>query len=320
MSKLAAYPVVKEYKLEQEYRFQLPALYRKLAEETLRETDEIREHALAQMREWIVNNRHIHKVRMDDSFLLRFLRAQKLSVTMACEALERYLTWREMYPTWSKGSSFQEPIIRQMYDAGGLSVLGQGNDGRTVVLIQTEPFANWDPTQTVRFVTMILETLLEWEEVQIGGILVLLDYTGTSKKLFEIWGMTELKIVMEGLCRAYPIQYREVHGALIPKAGIPVAERALSFTPPKFRELVHCHAAVEDLWKHLEPSITPKKYGGTLDLDAVNKKFADRIEQFQNVVLGLDEMEIDLDHYSALWDEQNPDLMEAKAFKNLSFD
>ncbi|XP_052860936.1 clavesin-1-like [Anopheles cruzii] len=320
MSKLAAYPVVKEYKLEQEYRFELPEMYRKLAEETLRETDEIRVQALAHMREWIVNNKHIHKVRMDDSFLLRFLRAQKLSVVMACEALERYLTWRKMYPTWVKGASFAEPIIRQIYDAGALSVLGQDSAGRTVILIQTEPLANWNTTPMARVVMLLVETLLEWEEVQIGGLLVLLDYTGTSKKLFEIWGMTELKIIMEGLCRAYPLQYREVHGALVPKIGIPVVEQALSFTPPKFRELVHCHAAVEDLWKHLEPSITPTKYGGTLDLDAVNKKFADRIEQLQSVVLGLDEMEIDLDHYSALWDEQNPDLMEAKAFKNLSFD
>uniref|UniRef100_T1DP05 Putative lateral inhibition n=1 Tax=Anopheles aquasalis TaxID=42839 RepID=T1DP05_ANOAQ len=324
MSKLAAYPVDKESVMVDKYTFTLPELYREIAKEELRETDQVRDVAMTQMREWIIRNKYIHKCRTDALFLLRFLRANKFSVPMACEALERYLAVREMYPGWFKHIDIMEPATQILLKDGPVSVLGRDSAGRTVILIRMD-LINADlvtPVQICRYLTLMVETMLESEEVQIGGLMLLIDYTGVAMKVFQDWGATELKIVMEAWTRCYPVQYREIHAAKLPKMAIPIVEQLLSFGSPKFREIIHCYTSVAEMQKHMEPSITPKKYGGTMeiDLNVVNKRFWDRMVEFEDVVTGLDKMEIDMDHYTEVWDKLNPDLMEARSFKNLIFD
>uniref|UniRef100_A0A182PXA7 CRAL/TRIO N-terminal domain-containing protein n=1 Tax=Anopheles epiroticus TaxID=199890 RepID=A0A182PXA7_9DIPT len=59
------YQVDKCTKSYDEYKFTLPALYREVAKEELREDDAVREKALAEMRHWIAENPYIFKCRTD---------------------------------------------------------------------------------------------------------------------------------------------------------------------------------------------------------------------------------------------------------------
>lgn len=68
---------------------------KEIAEKELRETPEIREHALLSLREWAVKNPRISTLRLDSQFLLRFLRFKKFSIPQAMESLERYLVLRK---------------------------------------------------------------------------------------------------------------------------------------------------------------------------------------------------------------------------------
>lgn len=67
---------------------------RLFVEREFRETDESRKHALEALREWADQNPRIVKLRLDSSFLLRFLRARKFSVSMVKDMIERYLVLR----------------------------------------------------------------------------------------------------------------------------------------------------------------------------------------------------------------------------------
>ncbi|KFB48733.1 hypothetical protein ZHAS_00016737 [Anopheles sinensis] len=323
MSNRVEYSFDKNRKVEESYKFTLPELYRKIAHEELREDDVVREQALTQMREWIVSNPHIRKCRVDAPFLLRFLRFRKFSVPLACEALEQYLMVREMYPSWYKKLDTSDPEMRRIQESGGFYALGQDSAGRMVMLtkvVQLEK-GRFTPLQVGRFIVLLLEALLELEEVQVGGILLLADYTGMSMDLFEGWGATELKIAMDAFTRFIPVRYQEMHAAKLPKVAVSFMEYVLSFVPPKLRELIHCHATIDKLKEQLEPSMTPQIYGGTIDAVELTNKFWERFEQQnENFALGLDKFEIDLDHYTAVWSKQNPDMAEAKAFKKLSID
>jgi hypothetical protein len=66
-----------------------------LAFEELGETDEIREAAITEMREWAMNNNRIEKLRLDTSFLIRYLRFKKYNIPLAQDDLERYLILRK---------------------------------------------------------------------------------------------------------------------------------------------------------------------------------------------------------------------------------
>uniref|UniRef100_A0A182N7S8 CRAL-TRIO domain-containing protein n=1 Tax=Anopheles dirus TaxID=7168 RepID=A0A182N7S8_9DIPT len=308
MSKFTAYSVDKNVKQYDEYKFTLPELYRDVAREELHEDDEVRAKALTQMRQWIVDNPHIHKCRMDASFLLRFLRFRQFSVPMACEALERYLTMREMYPSWFKKLDCNDAKMKELYDYGSASILGSDSKGRTVAFfriarIPTELFV---PPAGGSFLAMLIENMLEWEEVQIGGLQVMVDYTNMDLQLLEKWNSSDFKLIMDAYTQCYPIRYKDTHAAKLPKKALPVIEQMLSFTNPKFRERINCYASVSEMEKHFDPEMAPKGYGGTVDLDAVvNPAMWKRIVQQRDVIIGLDQMAIDFDYYAPIWDEQN---------------
>lgn len=59
--------------------------------------------------------------------------------------------------------------------------------------------------------------------------------------------------------------------------------------------------------KHLQESLWPKEYDGPVDVDALNRKMMKLLEEKRDLLLSLDEMEIDLDHYSDLWSKESGD-------------
>lgn len=77
-----------------DYTFVLSDETRDFVEREFRETDEIRSHAIQALREWADKNHRIVRLRLDSSFLLRFLRAKKFSLPMVKETIERYLVLR----------------------------------------------------------------------------------------------------------------------------------------------------------------------------------------------------------------------------------
>ncbi|XP_052897802.1 alpha-tocopherol transfer protein-like [Anopheles moucheti] len=305
-SKQLLYAVDKSSKVYDEYKFTLPELYREVAKEELREDDAVRETSLSEMRHWIAENPYILKCRTDAKFLLRFLRYRQFSVPMACEALERYLTVRQLYPSWFKNLDCTDPTMQQILDYEPFTYLGQDGSGRSVFLIRFGRF-NGDkhsPLQDARYMAMILETVLEWEEFQIGGCQVIIDYRDSTISNFEKWSLSELKIIMDIYSRSYPLRYGEIHAAKLPKFALPVIETLLSFANPKLREKIRCYSSISELEKYFEDSWKPTTYGGTVDFDKLSREFRRRIEDQRQVILGLDDMEIDVEHYASLWDSE----------------
>lgn len=91
---------------------------RKIAKSELREDKEIRESCLKQLREWITKNYDIENVRLDDTFLLRFLRNKKFSLPMAQQQLLKYLNMRKVMNHMTYNLDFLEDGVRSLIDNG----------------------------------------------------------------------------------------------------------------------------------------------------------------------------------------------------------
>ncbi|KAJ8869341.1 hypothetical protein PR048_030916 [Dryococelus australis] len=91
---------------------------KEVASTELREDEATRATAIQQLREWVLKHPAIKKCRTDSVFLLRFLRTKKFSVPLAQEMLERYLTFRQLYPHWFRGLDVDEPVIREIIQTG----------------------------------------------------------------------------------------------------------------------------------------------------------------------------------------------------------
>ncbi|XP_053676018.1 clavesin-2-like [Anopheles nili] len=301
------YTVEKNPESYEKYEFTLPELYQKIAKDELREDDEIREQSLTQMREWIAKHPYIRKCRTDAKFLLRFLRFRKYSVPMACEALERYLAMRETFPKWFKNLDYKETAMSEMLKDEVFGSLGQDADGRTVVYFRFGHFniEKFGPLQEGRFTALLIECLLEWEELQIGGFRVLVDFNDTVMKHYGIWGVSDMKIFMDAINRSYPIRFREIHGAKFPKFAIPILNLLLTFASPKLKERIKCHNSVVEMAKQFDESLLPKECGGKRDLQDLNQRFLKHLEECREAILGLDEMDIDTTHYVSLWQQSH---------------
>lgn len=83
------------------YKFTLSKDLEDMAKDELRETEEVRQHAIEALREWVMKNPRIEMTRLDSNFLLRFLRFRKFSIPMAMEALERFMVLKN--GTYGKG-------------------------------------------------------------------------------------------------------------------------------------------------------------------------------------------------------------------------
>lgn len=73
------------------YKFTLSKELEDQAKDELRETEEVRQHAIKALRDWVMKNPRIELARLDAKYLLRFLRFRKFSIPMAMEALERLM-------------------------------------------------------------------------------------------------------------------------------------------------------------------------------------------------------------------------------------
>jgi hypothetical protein len=94
----------------------------KVAKKELREDKMTREQALEQMRNWLKKNSDVENVRIDDSFLLRFLRNKKFSVPMAQQQLLKYLNMRKVMAHLTLNLDFLSPGVRDLINNGYIMV------------------------------------------------------------------------------------------------------------------------------------------------------------------------------------------------------
>lgn len=93
-------------------------LARKIAKSELREDKDMQESSLKQLREWLAQNYDIENVRLDDSFLLRFLRNKKFSIPMAQQQLLKYLNMRKVMNHLIYNLDFLEKGVKDLIDNG----------------------------------------------------------------------------------------------------------------------------------------------------------------------------------------------------------
>lgn len=178
------------------YVCSLTSKLKKVAQEELREDDNIRQQALAQFREWIAKHPHIKKCRTDAVFLLRFLRTKKFSVPAACEMLQRYLTIRQLYPQWFQKLDIEDKALEEIIDSGYLvPLLERDQHGRQLILSCAGKFDTYRFTsaQMARAHSLVCESLLDDEDSQVAGYTHVNDESGMSMSLLSLWTLTDIK-------------------------------------------------------------------------------------------------------------------------------
>ncbi|XP_015509377.1 clavesin-2 [Neodiprion pinetum] len=263
----------------------------------LREDEKTREHALSQLRHWILKHPKIKNCRTDAVFLLRFLRTKKFSVPLAQDMLERYLTIRQLYPNWFQNLDIKDPAMEAIIDSGYLVPLPQRDRlGRQVILSCAGRFDPYKFTsaQMARAHSLVVETLMDEEENQVHGYSHVNDESGLTMGHLSAWSLTDIRNMLRCIQNSTPMRHKETHFINIPSYATKIIEFAVSLLNDKLKGRVLVHKNLDELKLAVDPKILPKEYGGEIPMAEMIATFKTTLHAKRDELKALDDMYIEL--------------------------
>ncbi|RZC32955.1 alpha-tocopherol transfer protein-like [Asbolus verrucosus] len=267
-----------------------------MAQEELREDRHSRETALASMREWIRQNPRIKNCRMDASFLLRFLRFKKFSVTLAQEALERYVLLRQTFNVAFTCLDITIPMMEDLTNRGYLFACPKRDSkGRRVIIARPGVFdlELFTPGDMCRIHGIVYETLMEDEENQVRGFVHFADGQGVGFAYLTLFTIKEAKTL--------PMRHKEVHCINAHPSMKFALDFAMSLLSDKIKKRVQLYTNLEEALEsgNLEKDILPKEYGGIMPMAEMIELWKKELEKSHPILMSHDLMEVDENLFSA---------------------
>ncbi|XP_045168285.2 alpha-tocopherol transfer protein-like [Mercenaria mercenaria] len=237
----------------------------KKAEEELFETPETRSQSIQILREKIEKCPELH-IRTDDAYLLRFLRAKKFDCERAFQQIVRHFEVKCEKKNKELFSDMRPSAVKHVLEDGVTGVLPQRDKfGRRVLVFRP---GRWDPSKypvphVFKTNFMTLSKLIEDEETQVSGIIMLADLKGVG--FGHATQMTPFfaKRIVSLLQDTFPMRLKGVHYVNEPTVFDIVFAVARQFMRKKLLERVHVHGKnMNELAEFIDLEHLPVEYGG----------------------------------------------------------
>jgi hypothetical protein len=153
--------------------------------------------------------------RLDDPFLLRFLRTKKFDYDRALRLLVNYYRVRADYPEIF--TNFRPSAVRSILEAGIVNVLDKRDQaGRRVIVFRpgkwdlTNPNINSD--QIFKALLITLEFILETEEeTQLNGVIFIQEMSEITWQHFRRLSIAMFRRNLDVLQEAFPIRLKSMN-------------------------------------------------------------------------------------------------------------
>ncbi|XP_002734110.1 alpha-tocopherol transfer protein-like [Saccoglossus kowalevskii] len=234
------------------------------AKKELHETPEGREQGLKALREK-THTRPDIKFRTDDAFLLRFLRARKFDVNRAFKNLVAYYEIRHEYP--EVFDNLEVDKLKYIWEEGLDGMFpGKDSEGRRVGVFRPGKLDvdKYSVKDMARASVLTIEKMLEDEESQITGVVMIGDFADYTAKHALHNGPSFAKLMMSITESAMPIRNKGVHFVNTPsifEAGMAIWS---VFMTEKMKKRIRVHGdEYGTLHKYIPSANLPSDYGGT---------------------------------------------------------
>ncbi|KAM7390035.1 hypothetical protein PAMA_008282 [Pampus argenteus] len=189
---------------------------------------------IQQVRDMIVTRPDIGFLRTDDDFILRFLRARKFDQVETFRLLAQYFQFRQ-----------QNLDMFQSFKVCACS---------------------WNSfTDILRAILLSLEVLIENQELQINGFILIIDWSNFSFKQASKLTPNILKLAIEGLQDSFPARFGGIHFVNQPWYIHAMYTIIKPFLKDKTRKRIFLHGNnLNSLHQLIQPECLPSEFGGTL--------------------------------------------------------
>lgn len=264
---------------------ELPNELAKIARDELNEIPDRIDEDLDTLRNWIRQNPHLI-ARMDDQFLIAFLRGCKYSLERAKQKLDLFYTVRQQTPEIIRNRDPKnERIIGMIRQGFGLPLPELENSASPrVVLVRPGIFdpAEYTIQDAMKVTTMMLDILLnEDDNFVVSGQLCVLDLAGVTLQHFLQYSPSFIKKMVVITQDAAPGRLKGIHWINCPRGFEQVFSLFTSFMSDKNKSRLYVHNNLESLHKSVSKKLLPKEYGGEAgSIDSIISLWEKRIEAF----------------------------------------
>ncbi|XP_077559814.1 alpha-tocopherol transfer protein-like [Haemaphysalis longicornis] len=235
----------------------------KMAAEQLGEDARKKDLCLEKLRNLIQDEPNLYS-RMDDEFLLRFLRTKKFKVDVALRTIRNYYRHRRESPEIFQG--LRPSKLRHVYQANGQMRLAHRDpEGRPIFVLR---IGCWKPCEydyyQLRKANMLcLEDICLDPAVQVNGLVCILDCRGWGLQHLLAFPISQVRKTIDLLQDCLPARFKAVHVVYQPSVFNVFFSLAKPFLTSKNINRILIHGSdMSSLHRHLPPSILPEEYGG----------------------------------------------------------
>ncbi|GAB0091091.1 hypothetical protein DMENIID0001_058940 [Sergentomyia squamirostris] len=293
------------------------------AQEELGEVSVRMEEDLQTLKEWIRKQNHL-TARMDDQFLIAFLRGCKYSLQRAKDKIDMYYTIRTAIPEFFIDRDPQNKKLLEVLRLGlslPLPIPNEENGSRILLVKQ----GAYDPAKIsvvdVLKVSYMITDYMIWEDdnCTVAGQTILVDLQGLSFGHLTQVTPTLLKKMTSSIQEAYPIRQKGMH-FINPMPGFESLFKIFhGFLSEKMKKRIFVHGSLEDLHKYIPKSLLPAEYGGNAGpvqqiIDDWTDKLLARRDWY------LDDVKYKSDEKKRIGKAKNSDILMQGSFRSLDFD
>lgn len=267
----------------------------KIAKKELREDKCTRDQSLEQFRNWLLKNEDVQNVRMDDHFLLRFLRAKKFSVPMAEQTLLKYLNVRRTFPHMTTGLDFLDSRLNDIVTCGYIfATPKRDKNGRRVVIINAKCFnaKQYTSSDQAKAHFLTYEFLMEDPQTQVLGLTHVGDFSGVTTAHITNWNPTEFARIFKWGEQSLPLRHKEIHLVNVPSTLKWMIDFVKNRVSSKIRQRLNIYTNDKDLFKAVDIECLPLELGGKMPQSEMVELWKRELIEKRDIILQLDEMKL----------------------------
>ncbi|ELT95285.1 hypothetical protein CAPTEDRAFT_190065 [Capitella teleta] len=231
------------------------------AKKEINEDPEERINAARQLKQWILDQPHL-TCRTDMEFLMMFLRGAKFSQLRAREMIEGMMTLRSERTDWFDRIDTHEAELQRYLKSGYILPLPKkDSEGRLIFLNRVglmDP--GMPPKYRFRVTQMVGHFYGRDENVQVNGMVMIIDFTGFTTKHLSAMNMGDMKKFSNAMQKFMPGRLKAFHyynvGSFM-EAIMAVIKQVMR---QKFRDRLHVHNTMESLYKYIPMEMLPVEY------------------------------------------------------------
>ncbi|XP_037043442.1 alpha-tocopherol transfer protein-like isoform X3 [Bradysia coprophila] len=266
----------------------------KVAKKELREDKFARDQCIQQMRDWLSKNEDVVDVRIDDVFLLRFLRTKKFSVPMAQQLLLKYLNVKKTIPRMTTELDCLSSPLKEVFENGYLFVSPlKDQQGRSVIISRAAKFDPhiWNSSIQAGVHFLAFETLLDDPENQVMGFVHVWDWHAVSASHLTMWSPADFEI-FKHIEQSFPARHKAFHVINVQstvKWALDVGRRLVS---SKISDRITLYSSWSEYNKKCDASCLPKELGGTIPMAEMIQWWMQKMAAKRDIVVQLDKMKL----------------------------